>query len=105
MDPNAPPDEESIEISPEADAAMAELVKIFSDPNLPTKPRFRCGVDGPDEFDVMFESIMEEQFGDSEYKQWIRRLYELGLISRIPREWVTDSVKKRTSTRLEKRST
>jgi hypothetical protein len=27
---------------------MAELVKIFSDPNLPTKPRFRCGVEGPD---------------------------------------------------------
>src|SRR6516164_8651655 len=77
----------AIEISPEADAAMAELVKIFSDPNLSSKARFRCGVEGPDEFDVMFESIMEEQFGDSEYKQWVRRLYELGLISRIPSEW------------------
>jgi hypothetical protein len=77
---NDPPTEEPpMEIS--------ELVKIFSDPNLPTKPRFRCAVEGPDEFDVMFESIMEEQFGDSEYKQWIRRLYELGLISRIPSEW------------------
>ena len=84
----APPEEEPpIEISPEADAAMAELVKIFSDPNLPSKARFRCGVEGPDEFDVMFESIMEEQFGDSEYRQWVRRLYELGLISRIPSEW------------------
>jgi hypothetical protein len=81
---NDPPTEE---ISPEADAAMAELVKIFSDPNLPTKPRFRCGVEGPDEFDVMFESIMEEQFGDGEYKRWVRRLYELGLISGIPSEW------------------
>jgi hypothetical protein len=30
---------------------------------------------------------MEEQFGDSEHKQWIRRLYELGLIPRIPSEW------------------
>jgi hypothetical protein len=57
------------------------------------------------DFDVMFESIMEVQFGDSEYKQWVRRLYELGLISRIPREWVTDSVKKRASPWLEKRST
>ena len=80
---NDPPTEE---ISPEADAAMAELVKIFSDPNLPTKPRFRCGVEGPDEFDVMFESIMEEQFGDNEYKQWVRRLYEIGLIPRLPDE-------------------
>jgi hypothetical protein len=35
----------------------------------------------------MFESIMEEQFGDSEYKQWVRHLYELGLISGIPSEW------------------
>jgi hypothetical protein len=81
---NDPPTEE---ISPEADAAMAELVKIFSDPNLPTKPRFRCGVEGPDEFDVMFESIMEEQFGDSEYREWVKRLYDLGLIARLPDEW------------------
>jgi hypothetical protein len=85
---NHPPTAEPpIEISPEADAVMAELVKIFSDPNLPTKPRFRCGVDGPDEFDVMFESIMEEQFGDSEYKQWVKWLYDLGLIARLPDEW------------------
>jgi hypothetical protein len=70
---NLPQNEEpAMEVSPEADAAMAELVKIFSDPNLPTKPRFRCGIEGPDEFDVMFESIMEEQFGDSEYKEWVK---------------------------------
>ena len=85
-----PPTEETpIEISPEADAAMAELVRIFSDPNLPTKPRFRCGVEGPDEFDLLFESIFDEQFGydpNSEYKRWVRRLYRLGLISRIPTE-------------------
>ena len=80
-------EEPPIEISPEADAAMAELVKIFSDPNLPTKPRFRCGIEGPDEFDVMFESIMEEQFGDSEYKQWVKRLYDLGFIRRLPDKW------------------
>ena len=75
-------EEPAIGISPEADAAMAELVKIFSDPNLPTKPRFRCGVEGPEEFDVVFESIMEEQFGDSEYKDWVKRLYDLGFIRR-----------------------
>ena len=85
-----PTEEPPIEISPEADAAMAELVKIFSDPNLPTKPRFRCGVDGPDEFDVLFESIIDDQFGhdpNSEYKRWVRHLYELGLIPRLPDEW------------------
>jgi hypothetical protein len=80
-------EEPPIEISPEADAAMAELVKIFSDPNLPTKPRFRCSVEGPDEFDVTFESFMEEAFGDSEYKQWVKRLYDLGFIRRLPDEW------------------
>jgi hypothetical protein len=85
---NLPQNEEpAMEVSREADAAMAELVKIFSHPNLPTKPRFRCHVEGPDEFDVMFESIMEEQFGDSEYKEWVKRLYNLGLIARLPDEW------------------
>ena len=85
-----PPTEETpIEISPEADAAMA-VVRIFSDPNLPTKPRFRCGVEGPDEFDLLFESIFDEQFGynpNSEYKCWVRSLYRLGLILRIPSGW------------------
>jgi hypothetical protein len=88
MAPKTPPEKElPMEIPPEVDAAAAELVKIFSDPNLPTKPRFRCGVDGPDEFDVMFESIMEEQFGDSEYKQCVKRRYDLGFICRLPDQW------------------
>jgi hypothetical protein len=30
---------------------------------------------------------MEEMFGDSEYKQWVKRLYDLGLIPRLPDEW------------------
>jgi len=37
-----------------------------------------------------FESILDEQFGydpHSEYKQWVRRLYELGFISGLPDEW------------------
>jgi hypothetical protein len=50
MDPNAPPDEEPpMEISPEADAAMQELVELFSDPSLRSKARLRCPVEGPDE--------------------------------------------------------
>jgi len=80
----------AMEISPEAHAAMAELVKIFSDPGLASTARFRCGVDGPDEFDVWFESILDEQFGydpNSEYKGWVRRLYDIGLIPRLPDEW------------------
>jgi hypothetical protein len=43
-----------------------------------------CRVEGPDDFDVLFESIIDAQFGhdqNSEYKQWIRRLYELEHIS------------------------
>jgi hypothetical protein len=91
MDPNAPPDEEPpMEISPEADAAMQELVELFSDPSLRSKARLRCPVEGPDEFDVLFESIIDDQFGhdpNSEYKQWVRRLYRLGFISRIPDDW------------------
>jgi len=49
-----------------------------------------CRVEGPDDFDVLFESIIDAQFGhdqNSEYKQWIRRLYELGFIPRLPDEW------------------
>jgi hypothetical protein len=86
-----PPNKEPpIEISPEAHAAMKELVELFSDPNLPSKARFRCGVEGPDEFDVLFESIFDGQFGydpNSKYKSWVRHLYDLGLIFRIPSEW------------------
>jgi hypothetical protein len=88
---NAPQNEElAIEISPEADAAMRGLKELFSDPRIRSTASFRCCTDGPTEFDVLFESIIDEQFGYdpySEYKQWVRRLYELGLISRIPREW------------------
>ena len=66
--------------SPARDEAMAKLVELFSDPNLPSKARFRCGVEGPDEFDVLFESIVDERFGydpNSEYKSWVRHLYDL----------------------------
>jgi hypothetical protein len=83
-------EEPESKISPAADQAMAELVELFSDPSLPSKARFRCPVEGPDEFDVLFESIIDDQFGhdpNSEYKQWVRRLYQLGFIHRLPGEW------------------
>jgi hypothetical protein len=83
-------EEPPAEISPAADAAMRQLVELFSDPNLPSKARFRCSIEGPTEFDLLFESIIDNQFGydpNSEYKNWVRRLYGLGLISRIPSEW------------------
>jgi hypothetical protein len=79
--------EPDLKVSPAAHEAMRKLVELFSDPNLASKARFRCGVEGPDEFDVLFVSIMEEAFGDSEYNQWVKRLHDLGLIPRLPDEW------------------
>ena len=79
-----------LKVSPAADEAMAKLVELFSDSSLPSKARFRCGTEGPDEFDLLFESILDEQFGydpNSKYKRWVRRLYEIGLIPRLPDEW------------------
>jgi hypothetical protein len=83
-------EEPPIEISPEADAAMRDLVELFSDPVVVSQARHRCSTDGPDEFDVLFESILDDQFGyepNSKYKSWVKHLYDLGLISRIPSEW------------------
>jgi hypothetical protein len=78
------------EISPAAHEAMRQLVELFSDPAIAAQARFRCSTEGPDEMDVLFESILDDQFGydpNSKYKSWVRRLYDLGLISRIPSEW------------------
>jgi hypothetical protein len=83
-------EEHELKVSPAADEAMAKLVELFSDPSLPSKARLRCSVEGPDDFDVLFESITDDQFGydpNSEYKQWVRRLHELGFIPRLPDEW------------------
>jgi hypothetical protein len=90
-------EEPSIEISPEADAAMKKLVELFSDPAIAAHASFRCSTEGPDEIDVFIDSLFDEQ--DSEYKQWVRRLYELGLIARLPDEWkgATDLVGERWS--------
>jgi myo-inositol catabolism protein IolC len=85
-----PTGEPPIEISPEADAAMRELKELFSDPKIQSTASFRCCTEGPTELDVLFESILDDQFGhdpNSEYTQWVRRLYELGLISGLPDEW------------------
>ena len=83
-------EEPELKVSPAADEAMAELVELFSDPSVLSQARFRCCTEGPDELDVLFESILDEQFGydpNSEYKRRVRRLYRLGLIPRIPSEW------------------
>jgi hypothetical protein len=85
-------EEPDLKLSPAVDEALTKLTEIFSDPSLASKARFRCGTGGPDELDVLFESIIDDQFGhdpNSEYKQWVRRLYRLGFISRIPSEWAT----------------
>ena len=93
-------EEPELKVSPAADEAMAKLTEPFSDPNLPSKARFRCGTEGPDEFDLLFESIADEQFGynpNSEYKCWVRSLYRLGLILRFPREWEPPETPERKS--------
>jgi len=85
-------EEPDLKVSPAADQAMAKLVELFSDPSISSKAQFRCGIEGPTEIDVLFESIIDEQYGydpNSEYKRWVRRLHKLGLISRIPPEWKT----------------
>jgi len=75
----------------EIDQAMKALTRIFSDPKLTEKAHFRCSVDGPTEIDRLFESIIGEAFGvhaRSKYKRWVSRLYRLGLIPKVPAEWV-----------------
>jgi hypothetical protein len=70
---NTPLDEPPIEISPAADAAMRKLVELFSDPAMVARAHFRC-FEGATEFDVLFESIIDDQFGyepNSEYKNWV----------------------------------
>jgi hypothetical protein len=69
---------------------MKALTQLFSSRELATKVHFRCGVNGPTEFDIFFESIGDDLFGrdpSTEYKRWIRQLYRLGLISAMPGEW------------------
>ncbi len=78
-------EEDEQRLPPAVEEAMAKLLEIFSDPGLHSKAQLRCSVEGPDAFDVLFESIIDDQFDhdpNSEYKQWVRRLYELGLSSR-----------------------
>ena len=43
----------------EADAAMRELIELFSDPKIRSTASFRCCTDGPTEFDILFESIVD----------------------------------------------
>jgi hypothetical protein len=39
-------EEPELKASPAADDAMPKLVELFSEPDLPLKARFRCGVEG-----------------------------------------------------------
>jgi hypothetical protein len=80
-----------------ADEAMSALTRLFSVPNLATKAYFRCGTNGPTDADMFFESMFDDLFGpdtDSDYKCWVRRLHELGLISTIPSEWQRQTIYK-----------
>jgi hypothetical protein len=70
---------------PEVDAALEKLKELFSDPAMATRASLRCSTEGPTDDEVMIESICGEE--NSEYRQWIKRLYELGFIPRLPDEW------------------
>ena len=68
----------------EADQAMRVLTQLFSTPEVKAKAHRRCGINGPTEIDMLFETVLDDVFGrdpNSDYKRWIRRLYRLGLIS------------------------
>jgi len=67
--------------------AMQKLTEIFSKPD--SRAHHRCCTDGPNELDIVFESIFDGKNLNSEYKLFVRRLYRLGLIPKIPREWET----------------
>ena len=82
LEENTPAQKES-----EADQAMRALTQLFSTPEVKAKAHRRCGINGPTEFDVLFETVLDDVFGrdpNSDYKRWIRRLYRLGLISCMP---------------------
>jgi len=74
-----------------ADEAMKALTRLFSSRKLASKAHFRCSIDGPTDLDVLFESALDDVFGrdpSNDYKRWVSRLFRLGLISRIPTEWL-----------------
>jgi hypothetical protein len=61
-------------------ADESALAHLLSFREITSKAHFRCSVDGPTEFDVLFESILDEVFGrdpSSAYKCWIRKLYQI----------------------------
>jgi hypothetical protein len=56
-------EEPELKPSPAADAAMRGLKELFSDPTLRSRASLRCSTEGPTEVDVLFESIIDEQYG------------------------------------------
>jgi hypothetical protein len=66
-----------------ADEAFDALFELFSSPRVRRHAYLSCRTDGPTEFDLLYESILDKQFGpnpNSRYKRWIRRLRREGLI-------------------------
>jgi hypothetical protein len=73
-----------------AEAAMKALTHLFSSRKLANRAHFRCGIDGPTDFDILFQSVLDDVFGrepNSAYKCWVRRLCRSGLISTVPDSW------------------
>jgi hypothetical protein len=71
--------------------AVNALGHLFSSRDIANKAHFRCSTEGPTDLDVLFESVLDDVFGrdpSRDYKRWIRSLFRLGLISRMPTEWL-----------------
>jgi hypothetical protein len=73
----------------EVEEAMKALTQLFSSESADQR-HFCCGVGGPTEFELWFESVCDDLFGhdpNSDYKCFVRRLYEHGFISSMPINW------------------
>ncbi len=65
----------------EVDAAFKALYDLFSSEKVRAHAHRSCPIDGPSEFDLAWESAMDEVFGpDLEYRAWVEYLRGEGLI-------------------------
>lgn len=61
--------------------AFAALLDVFSSKAVRMHAHRRCPIDGPSEFDRVFDAKLDEVFGpDLEYRAWVDYLRREGLI-------------------------
>jgi hypothetical protein len=60
---------------------LKALCELLSSEQARRQAHRRCPIDGPSEFDLVFESIKDEAYGpDLEYRAWVDYLRREGLI-------------------------